>query len=106
MGDFEKFAVHLRDEWVPSTSNNAERYFSHTKSTQVKRRFRTHEGVQSSLKTQMTVRTVKHGSISREASLARMRGLFAEIEMEAVIQLFTGTKSGICGAAILRQANR
>jgi hypothetical protein len=58
MGDFEKFAVHLRDEWVPSTSNNAERYFSHTKSTQVKRRFRTHEGVQSSLKTQMTVRTV------------------------------------------------
>jgi hypothetical protein len=54
----------------------------------------------------MTVRTVKHGFISREASLARMRGLFAEIEMEAVIQLFTGTKSGICGAAILRQANR
>lgn len=92
MGNFEKFAVHLRDEWVPSTSNNAERYFSHTKSTQVKRRFRTHEGVQSSLKTQMTMRTVKHGFISREASLARMRELFPEIEMEAVIPLFTETK--------------
>ena len=92
MGDFEKFAVHLRDEWVPSTSNNAERYFSHTKSTQVKRRFRTHEGVQSSLKTQMTVWMVKHRFISREASFARMRELFPEIEMEAVIPLFTETK--------------
>jgi hypothetical protein len=41
MGDFEKFAVHLRDEWVPNMSNNAERYFSHTKSTLYLRRFRT-----------------------------------------------------------------
>lgn len=92
MENVEKFVVHLRDEWVPSTSNNAERYFSHTKSTQVKRRFRTHEGVQSFLKTQMTVRTVKHGYISREASLARMRELFPDIEMEAVIPLLTETK--------------
>ena len=92
MENFDKFAIHLRDEWVPSTSNNAERYFSHTKSTQVKRRFRTHEGVQSFLKTQMTVRTVKHGYISREASLARMRELFPDIEMEAVIPLLTETK--------------
>jgi hypothetical protein len=35
--------------------------------------------------------TVKHGIIS-EASLARMRELFSEIEMEAVIPLFTETK--------------
>jgi hypothetical protein len=92
MENFEKFVVHLRDEWVPSTSNNAERYFSHTKSTQVKRRFRTHEGVLSFMKIQMVVRTVKHGLISREASLARMRELFPGIEMEVVTPLFTETK--------------
>jgi non-ribosomal peptide synthetase component E (peptide arylation enzyme) len=92
METFDKFAVHLRDEWVPSTSNNCERYFSHTKPTQVKRRFRSRGGVHSFLKTQMIVRTVKHGLISREASLARMRELFPEIEMEAVTPLFTETK--------------
>ena len=92
MENFDKFLVHLRDEWVPSTTNNAERYFSHTKPTQVKRRFRTHEGVNSFLETQMTVRTVKHGFISREASLARMRELFPNVEMKAVTPLFTETK--------------
>jgi hypothetical protein len=92
MKNFDKFAIHLRDEWVPSTSNNVERYFSHTKPTQVKRRFRTRKGVQSFQKTQMIVRTVKHGFISREASLARMRELFPDIEMEAVTPLFTETK--------------
>jgi hypothetical protein len=92
MENFDKFAIHLRDEWVPSTSNNAERYFSHTKSTQVKRRFRTGDGVQSFQKTQMIVRTVKHGLISREASLARMRELFPDIKMESVTPLFTETK--------------
>lgn len=92
MENFDKFAIHLRDEWVPSTSNNAERYFSHTKSMQVKRRFRTGDGVQSFQKIQMVVRTVKHGFISREESLARMRELFPEIEMEAVTPLFTETK--------------
>jgi hypothetical protein len=92
MENFDKFAVHLRDEWVPSTTNNAERYFSHTKPTQVKRRFRSREGVHSFLKTQMIVRTVKHGFISREASLARMRELFPDIEIEAVTPFFTETK--------------
>ncbi|WP_435080048.1 transposase [Halococcus sp. AFM35] len=92
MENFDKFAVHLRDEWVPSTTNNAERYFSHTKPTQVKRRFRSRERVHSFLKTQMIVRTVKHGFISQEASLARMRELFPDIEMEAVTPLFTETK--------------
>lgn len=64
--------------------------------------------------------TVKHGIIS-EASLARMRELFSEIGMEAVIPLFTemkkrylwsrdletvqsirrGTRAAPCGAAAL-----
>jgi hypothetical protein len=44
------------------------------------------------MKIQMVVRTVKHGLISREASLARMRELFPGIEMEVVTPLFTETK--------------
>jgi transposase-like protein len=92
MENFDKFAVHLRDEWVPSTSNNCERYFAHTKPTQVKRRFRSQEAVHSFLKTQMIMRTVKHGLVSRETSLPRARELFPEIEMEAVTPLFTETK--------------
>jgi transposase-like protein len=59
MENFDKFALHLRDEWVPSTTNNCERYFGHTKPTRIKRRFRSVEGARSFLKTQMTIRTVK-----------------------------------------------
>jgi IS1 family transposase len=92
MENFDKFLVHLRDEWVPSTTNNCERYFGHTKPTRIKRRFRSVEGARSFLKTQMTVRTVKHGLISRESSLALARELFPDIDLEEVTDLFTETK--------------
>lgn len=55
MENFDKFLLHLRDEWVPSTTNNCERYFGHTKPTLDPRRFRSVEGARSYLKTQMTV---------------------------------------------------
>ena len=51
MENFDKFLLHLRDEWVPSTTNNCERYFGHTKPTRIKRRFRSVEGARSFLKT-------------------------------------------------------
>jgi hypothetical protein len=92
MENFDKFALHLRDEWVPSTTNNCERYFGHTKPTLDSRRFRSSEGARSFLKTQMAVRTVKHGLISRETSLALARELFPEMDPEAVTGLFTETK--------------
>ena len=40
----------------------------------------------------MTVRTVKHGLISREASLALARELFADLDLDEVTDLFTETK--------------
>jgi len=92
MENFDKFLLRLRDEWVPSTTNNCERYFGHTKLTQIKRRFRLVEGARSCLQTQMTVRTVKHGLVSRETSLALARELFPTLDLEEVTDLFTETK--------------
>ena len=40
----------------------------------------------------MTVRTVKHGLISRETSLALARELFPTLDLEEVTNLFTETK--------------
>ena len=92
MENFDKFALHLQDEWVPSTTNDCERYFGHTKPTRIKRRFRSVEGARSFLKTQMTMRTVKHGLVSRETSLALARELFPTLDLEEVTDLFTETK--------------
>ena len=92
MENFDKFALHLQDEWVPSTTNDCERYFGHTKPTRIKRRFRSVKGARSFLKTQMTVRTVKHGLVSRETSLALARELFPTLDLEEVTDLFTETK--------------
>lgn len=92
MENFDKFAVHLRDEWVANTTNDCERYYSHTKPTHRGRRFRTKEHAHAFLKTQMIVRTVKDGLVSRETSLALARELFPEIELDAVTSLFTETK--------------
>ena len=92
MENFDKFLLHLRDEWVPSTTNNCERYFGHTKPTRIKRRFRTVQRARSFSKTQMTVRTVKHGLISRESSHALARALFPTLRLDEVTDLFTETK--------------
>jgi hypothetical protein len=67
-------------------------YFGHTKPTRTKRRFRSVEGVRSFLKTQMIVRTVKHGLISRETSLALARELFPTVDLDEVMHLFTEPK--------------
>ena len=92
MESSDKLLLHLRDEWIPSTTNNCERYFGHTNPTRIKRRFRTVERVRSFSKTQMTVRTVKHGLISRESSLALARELLPTLGLNEVTDLFTETK--------------
>ena len=92
MENFNKFALHLRDEWVPSTTNNLERYYGHTKPTRIKRRFRSRKHARSFLQTQMRVRTMKHGFISREWSLAVGRELFPALDREQLTELFTEAK--------------
>ena len=92
MEEFDKFALHLRDEWVPSTTNNLERYYGHTKPTQIKRRFRSREHARSFLQTQMHIRTMKQGLVSREWSLAVGRELSPELDREQLTALFTETK--------------
>jgi hypothetical protein len=44
------------------------------------------------LQTQMTLRTVKHGFVSRETSVARARDLFPEMPEGVVKLLFTDRK--------------
>ena len=89
---FEKYAAHLREEWLPGTTNGVERYYSLTQPNRVNHRFRSTERALTFLQSQMTLRTVKHGFVSRETSLARARELFPDITEEAVELLFTDRK--------------
>ncbi len=92
MENFDRFALHLRHEAVPSTTNNLERYYGHTKPTRIKRRFRSLQHAQAFSKRQMRVRTVKQGLISREHSLSLARELFPSLSLEQLEPLFTDAK--------------
>jgi IS1 family transposase len=92
MEEFDTFLGHLRHEAVPSTTNNLERYYGHTKPTQIKRRFRSDEHARAFLKQQMSLRTLKQGLISRERSLSLGRELFPTVSMEQLEPLFTESK--------------
>ena len=92
MEDFDRFAVHLHNEAVPSTINNLERYDGHTKPTRIKRRFRSVQHARAFLKRQMHVRTIKQGLISRERSLSLARELFPSLSCEQFEPLLTDTK--------------
>ena len=90
--NFEKYAAHLREEWLPGTTNGVERYFSLTQPSRVNHRFQSVDRVLGFLQTQMTLRTVKHGFVSRETSVARARDLCPEMPEEVVELLFTDRK--------------
>ena len=92
MENFDRLAVHLRDEAVPSTTNNLERYYGHTNPTRIKRRFRSLQHAQAFLKRQMRVRTIKQGLISRDRSLSLARELFSSLSLEQLEPLFTDAK--------------
>jgi IS1 family transposase len=92
MENFETFLGHLRNEAVPSTTNNLERYYEHTKPTQIKRRFRSPAQARAFLKQQMRLRTLKQGLISRDRSLSLGRELFPAVSMEQLEPLFTESK--------------
>jgi IS1 family transposase len=92
MENFDRFAIHLRDEAVPSTTNNLERYYGHTKPTRIKRRFRSLQHARAFLKRQMRVRTIKQGLISRERSLSLGRELFPSLSRDQLEPLFTDAK--------------
>ena len=92
MEKFDTFLGHLRHEAIPSTTNNLERYYGHTKPTQIKRRFRSGEHARAFVQQQMRLRTVKQGLISRERSLSIARELFPAVSMEQLQPLFTESK--------------
>jgi hypothetical protein len=92
MENFDRFAVHLGHEAIPSTTNNLERYYGHTKPTRIKRRFRSLQHGQAFLKRQMYLRTIKQGLISRNKSLSLGRELFPSLSVEQLQPLFTDSK--------------
>jgi len=92
MENFDRFAVHLRHEAIPSTTNNLERYYGHTKPTRIKRRFRSLRHAQAFLQRQMRLRTIKQGLISRSKSLSLGRELFPSLSVEQLQPLFTDSK--------------
>ena len=92
MEAFDTFLGHLRHEAVPSTTNNLERHYEHTRPTQIERRFRSTEHARAFLKQQMRLRTLKQGLISRERFLALGRELFPAVSMEQFEPLFTGSE--------------
>jgi hypothetical protein len=89
---FDTFVGHLRHEAVPSTTSNLERYYEHTKPTQIMRRFRSDEHARAFLKQQMYLRTLEQGLISRERSLSLDREIFSAVSMEQLEPLFTESK--------------
>jgi hypothetical protein len=89
---FDTFLRHLRHEAIPSTTNNLERYYGHTKPTRIKRRFRSDEHARAFLKQQMYLRTLKQGFIPRERSLSLGRERFPAMSMEQLESLFTESK--------------
>lgn len=92
MERFDTFAGHLRDEWIPSTTNDCEQYYSHTQSAQRLRRLRSPEQVNGVLWQQQRIRTIKEGLVSRDTSVELSQEMFPEISPDAVEQLFVESK--------------
>jgi len=74
MNRFNTFAGHLRDDWVPGTTNDCEQYYSHTQAAQRVRRLRSPEQVNAVLWQQQRIRTIKQGSFV-ERKTAAVSGL-------------------------------
>jgi hypothetical protein len=89
---FDTFAGYLRDEWIPSTTNDCEQYYSHTQSARRLRRLRSPEQANGVLWQQQRIRTIKEGLISRETSVELAKEMFPGISSEAVNRLFVESK--------------
>lgn len=92
MNRFDTFAGHLRDEWVPGTTNDCEQYYSHTQAAQRMRRLQSPEQVNAVSWQQQRIRTIKQGWISREKSVELAQEVFPGISPDAVEMLFVESK--------------
>ena len=92
MEQFDTYVGHLQDEWLPSTTNDCEQYYSNTQSAQRLRRLRDLERINGVLWQQQRIRTIKEGLISREASTELAQEMFPGISSDAVEKLFIESK--------------
>jgi hypothetical protein len=92
MEQFDTYVGHLRDEWLPSTTNDCEQYYSNTQSARRLRRLRDLERINGVLWQQQRIRTIKEGLISRETSTELAQEMFPGLSPEVVEQLFVESK--------------
>jgi hypothetical protein len=92
MEQFDTYVGHLRDEWLPSTTNDCEQYYSNTQSARRLRRLRDLERINGVLWQQQRIRTIKEGLISRETSTELAQEMFPGLSSEVVEQLFVESK--------------
>ena len=69
MEQFDTYVGHLRDEWIPSTTNDCEQYYSNTQSAQRLRRLSNLERINGVLWQQQRIRTITEELISRETNI-------------------------------------
>lgn len=92
MEQFDTYVGHLRDEWLPSTTNDCEQYYSNTQSARRLRRLQYLERIDGVLWRQQRIRTIKEGLVSRETSTELAQQMFPGISSNAVEQLFVESK--------------
>jgi len=92
MNQFDTYVGHLRDEWLPSTTNDCEQYYSNTQSARRLRRLQDMERINGVLWQQQRIRTVKEGLISRDSSIEIAQELFPGLSSDAAEQLFIESK--------------
>jgi len=92
MEQFDTYVGHLRDEWLPSTTNDCEQYYSNTQSARRLRRLQDLDHINGVLWQQQRIRTIKEGLISREASVELAQELFPGLSSDAAEQLFIESK--------------
>ena len=92
MEQFDTYVGHLRDEWLPSTTNDCEQYYSNTQSARRLRRLQDMERINGVLWQQQRIRTVKEGLISKDSSVEIAQELFPGLSSDAAEQLFIESK--------------
>ncbi|RZB29233.1 MAG: hypothetical protein AEth_01375 [Candidatus Argoarchaeum ethanivorans] len=66
--DFERLNIFMRDGSIPKTNNQVENYYRQTDPNQIKRKYKTYQGILAFLTRKMEYWTSKHGKIQHPTS--------------------------------------
>jgi len=66
--DFERLTIFMRNGSIPKTNNQVENYYRQTDPNQIKRKYKTYQGILAFLTRKMEYWTLKHGKIQHPTS--------------------------------------